>query len=325
MKLIVTNGDSAVQTIKNAGIEADVFAWDDVLHDGPVPGGKTLEELSKIRAKYISSIGWGTYEEIHQRFVERDNKLKSHSEYDELILWFEHDLYDQLQLIQILAWLADHHDPSTKLTVICEQKFIAEQNKKSIFSIFPNRAVVSPSLLNSAKLAWDVFSADTTSKIETFINESEDIFFVKKAFQFFLQEFPSTKNGSTRTEQTALEFLMDQPEKIGQIFRLHSKEMNRWQYLGDASFALYITRISNVEHPLIIFEDGTEINFHPLHSTMENFWNRTVKITEVGKQVLAGTADFVNLNGIDRWIGGIHLTNNCQYRYDSENNKIVKN
>jgi hypothetical protein len=53
-RLIVTNGDSAVARMHEAGIAGDILPWRDMLHDGPVPGGLALEDLSKVRAQYLS-------------------------------------------------------------------------------------------------------------------------------------------------------------------------------------------------------------------------------------------------------------------------------
>jgi hypothetical protein len=33
----------------------------------------------------------------------------------------------------------------------------------------------------------------------------------------------------------------------------------------------------------------------------------TFKLTKAGQSVLAGKADFIKLNGIDEWLGGVHL------------------
>ncbi|MEJ2177800.1 MAG: hypothetical protein P8Y12_07580, partial [Gammaproteobacteria bacterium] len=57
--LHITNGDSTVCLLRAAGIEGEYLPWRDVLHDGPVPGGITLEQLSKVRAKFIAGSGWG--------------------------------------------------------------------------------------------------------------------------------------------------------------------------------------------------------------------------------------------------------------------------
>ena len=54
-KLIITNGDCAVEKIENCGISADFIPWRDVLHDGPVPTCDSLDDLSKIRAEFLAN------------------------------------------------------------------------------------------------------------------------------------------------------------------------------------------------------------------------------------------------------------------------------
>jgi len=40
-------------------------------------------------------------------------------------------------------------------------------------------------------------------------------------------------------------------------------------------------------------------------------------ITDTGREVLAGRADQVRLNGINRWLGGVHLVGNeALWRWD---------
>ena len=102
MTLHITNGDSAATLLLQTGIEGRVLPWRDILHDGPVPAGLLDEELRKVRAQFISDQGWGGYESVLAEFEKRDLVLENIDEHDPIILWFEHDLYDQLQLIQIL-------------------------------------------------------------------------------------------------------------------------------------------------------------------------------------------------------------------------------
>jgi hypothetical protein len=51
-------------------------------------------------------------------FAERDRTLAANRD-GEYVLWFEADLYDQLQIIQILARLADLGVPAQHITLIC--------------------------------------------------------------------------------------------------------------------------------------------------------------------------------------------------------------
>ena len=49
-----------------------------------------------------------------------------------------------------------------------------------------------------------------------------------------------------------------------------------------------------------------------------------VHLTGAGTRVLAGDADQINLNGIDRWIGGVHLQGHqVPWRWDDGTETIV--
>lgn len=120
-----TNGDVAVEIMKEANIPGVFLPWRDVLYDGPVPKKLSLEELSQVRAEFIISRGWGTSEDIKRDFIERDNTLKSSDKYEKVILWFEHDLYDQLQILQILDWFHMNPTGEIKLSIICTNKYLA--------------------------------------------------------------------------------------------------------------------------------------------------------------------------------------------------------
>ncbi|MBA2483483.1 MAG: hypothetical protein H0V39_03495, partial [Nitrosomonas sp.] len=106
--LNITNGDSTVGVMEKANIPGDFLPWRDVLYEGPVPDDLLLENLSKIRANFIINRNWGKPETVKQSFIERDNTFKSFDKYKKVILWFEHDLYDQLQLLQILDWFSQN-------------------------------------------------------------------------------------------------------------------------------------------------------------------------------------------------------------------------
>ena len=98
--LHVTNGDAVVPELAAAAgvAEEDVLPWRDVLHDGPVPGGLDPDELARVRAAHLASRGWAAEDEALASLRERDRRLATFPEPREIVLWFEDDLYDALQL-----------------------------------------------------------------------------------------------------------------------------------------------------------------------------------------------------------------------------------
>src|SRR4051812_7796127 len=112
--LHLTNGDSAAVPLRHTGVTGEVIAWRDVLHEGPTPGGLGLEAMSDVRARFLASWSDAEFADVRRQLGARDAALRAARH---VVLWFEHDLYDQLQLIQILATLAVQ--PETTAELIC--------------------------------------------------------------------------------------------------------------------------------------------------------------------------------------------------------------
>ena len=107
--LHVTNGDSAAERIRAAGEAGEILSWRDVLHEGPVPAGLDASALREVRARFLADSEWASFDAVLADLEARDATLASANE-REIVLWFEHDLYDQLQLLQVLDTLADRRD-----------------------------------------------------------------------------------------------------------------------------------------------------------------------------------------------------------------------
>ena len=111
----MTNGNSTVPELRATGLAHHILCWRDALHDGPVPDVPD-DELRRIRARFLAgenAADLGTAEEFTER-----GALEAHRDGD-YVLWFEADLYDQLQLIQIVAKLAELQVPPSRITLIC--------------------------------------------------------------------------------------------------------------------------------------------------------------------------------------------------------------
>src|SRR5262245_52260120 len=101
--LHITNGDSVAL---ESAIEGQVLPWRDILHEGPAPAGLTLDQMSEVRARYLAEADHAQESEALAQLRHRDTTLLRASEHEEVVLWFEHDLFDQLQLIQLLDQFA---------------------------------------------------------------------------------------------------------------------------------------------------------------------------------------------------------------------------
>lgn len=69
--LHITNGDIAVERMRDGGLRGEYLPWHDVLHEGPVPVTATLQELSAIRARYLAGCDYAEEALIAGQFSSR--------------------------------------------------------------------------------------------------------------------------------------------------------------------------------------------------------------------------------------------------------------
>ena len=97
----ITNGGAVAEEIRRWAGEPRLIVWCDALHDGPLPDGVTLEEFTAVRSAWLEANDLGEGMQLR----ERDKQLRRLVARDSVWMWFEDDLYDQLQLLQCLDFL----------------------------------------------------------------------------------------------------------------------------------------------------------------------------------------------------------------------------
>src|SRR3954463_4518206 len=100
--LHVHNGDCAAEFLRLSGVPGDICVWAEALHEGPVPAGVSPEQWRRARARLRGGGARGGPDGAGARLRRWDAGLDSYPEYGEVVLWLEHDLFDQLILIRHL-------------------------------------------------------------------------------------------------------------------------------------------------------------------------------------------------------------------------------
>jgi len=316
--LNITNGDSSVKVMEEAGIPGVFLPWRDVLHDGPVPGELSLEELSNVRAKFIIDRGWGDPENIMNSFTERDEELKSFENYERVILWFEHDLYDQLQILQILDWFSQQTHTKTKLSIICTEQYLGMVTPAEMKALIKYEAPITDQHLQLSNKAWAAFRSDTPDKWYDLLNTDTSVLpFLKGAIIRLLEEYPDCTNGLSRTAHQALKIISKEEKRPGRVFGLYQKTEDR-RFLGDSSFWIILQELLDSGPPLLVLPEGKKL-------TLPTSPDQKLTITQRGKDVLNGKYDWLKMTKPDRWLGGVHLTSDNVWRWDSNSGSLVKN
>ena len=250
-------------------MQGEILPWRDALHEGPVRAGLSLDELSRERAAFIASCGWAPLEAVAGDFRERDAVLQG--AHDEVVLWFEHDLYDQLQLIQLLDWFAAHRHE--KLALVCEAEYLGHMRPARAAELFARRSRVTDGQLAEGRQAWAAFTAPDPLALERV--PCSHLRFLGAALRRHLEEFPWVQDGLSRTERAILAALRSLPLELEGIFAAIREDP---VFMGDAVLAWHLERMQR--EGLIAREGGQGRAIQRPQRSREPRWLGGVQVTE---------------------------------------------
>jgi hypothetical protein len=325
--LNVTNGDAVVEVLQTPGVQ--VLPWRDVLHDGPVPALPT-DQLREVRARFLTGPNH-PYETVLRSFEERDRTLEN-SVGREYVLWFEADLYDQLQIIQILDRLRELAVPPERIHLVSAGEFpgvarfggLGQLDHSGLMRLLQDAVPLEQGDLDTAAKAWQAFTAGDPGGLNEITRVSSPVFrFLGEAFGRLQQEYPWLTDGLSLTQRRILLAIESDATTAGEAFQEAGRRERR-PYLGDWSAYAIMRDLAAADPPLLEIEgDATPSD--------PEFRSQAVSLTEYGSGVLAGATEF---EGVDRWIGGVHLTASAdggggrrwrwRWRYDERRETLTR-
>jgi hypothetical protein len=320
--LHVLNGDTTAERLRAAGVPGQFTLSADVLYEGPVTRGGTPERRRRERARFLAESGYGDYDECLARLTRWDHALEDFRGYDEVVLWFEHDLFDQLHLCRLLAWFAGRDAGLTDLSLIQAGDYLGRMPPQQFGGLFDNRQPVAAAQMRLAGAAWDAFCGPDPCCIEALLaTDTSCLPYLADAFCRHLEEFPATGDGLSRSERQVLAALASGPCSSADLFAA-TQRMEERVFMTDLSLLRRLRDMAGASRPLLRREpqlggaptlqgEAAALDRNRQHS-------RQVAITADGLAVLAGRTDWIEIRGgIDQWLGGVHLEGrDAAWRWD---------
>ena len=253
----------------------------------------------------LAERGYGNPIKLIHDFSRRDAQLRRARDFDEVVLWFEHDLYDQLQLLQALTSLEELDLEPGRVSVVQSDHYLANMTVDEIFPLFPKRRTATPAVFKSARRTWERFTS--ASPADLYAAAGEDAIglpFLRVALQRLCEEYPWKQDGLSRSQRQALYAVAQGRARAQELF-VRAQAREEAYFLGERVFAKMLEDLAVGAGALVEEEDETLVT------------------TALGRRVLAGDADWLEEHAIDRWIGGVHLVGEHLTRWDDDAGRFV--
>lgn len=152
-KINVLNGESLKEYFeKKCNMEAEeVVSFNECLADGTLHEDIFSEEFFSVREKFITE-SYRVSEEAYKEKSVKELKPLLKKDYDEIILWFDYDMFCQVNMLVVLAYL-DFHRFHGRVTInIIHQHFF---NCSSPEEIIEDKIIIN-SLKDFYSLYFDI-------------------------------------------------------------------------------------------------------------------------------------------------------------------------
>lgn len=256
------------------------------------------------------------YEGQLRALEDGERQLHDSADYGRVVLWFEHDATDQLSLIHLLGHYANHRRPP-RLELINIGDFpgarrftgLGELPPEALRMLWTTRKAVSAAQLRLGLEAWRALANPDPRRLAAIMRKRTPALpFLARALHRHLRELPSAFNGLSLTEELALKLMAEPPApwdgsvNLEKIFSTMHWDVDPLPGQGDRHV---LDRVLNMEGANArVFERGPGVG---ADGNARPPWTDRLRITDLGRAVLKGEADFMSLTPPSRWVGGVQI------------------
>ncbi|MGB1270002.1 MAG: DUF1835 domain-containing protein [Flavobacteriaceae bacterium] len=211
-QLHITNGDCTTQLLQKIKMDGKIITWREMLCEGRTTSDIGSESFWKSRFDFFSK----NYSISKKHFIDYTLKefrnLCLQKSQQEIVLWFEHDLFCQINMIAVISWLKKHK-PKATLSLVCPENkknsnlllSISDLTQQQLKTAFKNRTELTIDDLEYADYIWQLYCADSPLQLQTIAEPSSAVFkFIPEAIKTHLKRFPTIKNGLNDIENTII-------------------------------------------------------------------------------------------------------------------------
>lgn len=305
--LHITNGDSFTDRLNSLNLEGEIITWREMLCEGKTLNQVGSESFWKARYEFLHT----NYKVSKSWFIEKTLKeyrsLCNHKQQDHIVLWFEYDLFCQINMLAVISWLQTHRKYA-QITLVCSGK---EDTSDKLYGLndlsdeqlkqkYANRVVLTQDDISYADYVWQLYCSDNPIRLENLTDFKNYQFnYLEDAIKTHLQRFPSITNGLNLMENNILQLTKDhKPATKKELMKTVLTNQGNFGF-GDVQYERAIARLK------------------PLFSTFN-----PVRLTKKGKEILEKQTSYYScIQNNEVYLGGALK---YDFLYNTASNKILK-
>lgn len=305
--LHITNGDSFTSLLRTLNLKGDIVTWREMLCEGKTVTDVGSEAFWKVRYEFFNKVYNVTKKKFIDLTLKEYRNLCNNKKQQEIVLWFEYDLFCQINMIAVLNWLKKHR-PGVPVSLVCsgdeddtEKLYgLSELSKEKLLDLYKNRINLSQDDIEYADYIWQLYCSDNPLRMETFAKfNASQLKYLPNAIEAHIQRFPTVKNGLNALENKLIDAATVQRFESKEKLIGHMLQNQGYYGLGDMQFFKMV---------------------HDLKPLFRTF--NPVNLSKLGKSVHAKTENFyAEIKDDNAFLGGTHK---YDFLYHEESERLLK-
>tara|TARA_R110002050_G_scaffold56512_1_gene127024 strand:- start:125697 stop:126629 length:933 start_codon:yes stop_codon:yes gene_type:complete len=305
--LHITNGDNFTSKLKELNLSGDIITWREMLCEGKTENNVGSESFWKTRFEFLNK----NYKVSKSSFIEKTLKeyrsLCNHKKEDQIVLWFEYDLFCQINLLAVISWLKTHRKYA-EIYLVCSGNEdesdklygLNELTNEQLLNLYEHKIILTQDDIEYADYVWQLYCSDNPIRLENLSDfDNYQFKYLQSSIQAHLHRFPSIKNGLNEMETNILRLAIEKKPTSKGAFMETLLENQGVLGFGDSQFQRALGRLK------------------PLFSSFN-----PVRLTQTGKQILKGETSYYScIQQNDVYLGGALKYN---FLFNSDTNRILK-
>ncbi|CAL1520498.1 DUF1835 domain-containing protein [Chitinophaga sp. MM2321] len=299
--LHVLNGDATLTLFRQSKVPGDIVVCREMMSVGKVKYTKDPSTFFASRAKHLG-FHFGIDEQTYYTNVVQElEKLQHSGSYDEVILWFEYDLFCQINMLFVLYYLKSTVKILPRISII---DLPHHPDVKDFEALLEQRVQLQPADLQLAEDAWDAYCLNSPQALETIRKlPPGNLKHLPEAIHAHLKRFPSVEDGLNVIEKYFLQKLLMGKYRWFDLYTLFWNDMKIYGY-GDFQLDILIKRMAAVG---VIQEEA-----------------QMLSITSLGREVLSKEENYLDYVPLQhRWVGGVRLAKS-PWRWDEATDSLTR-
>jgi len=301
------NGDITALLARRAGVPGRHQPYRESLVGGPVRRELAQMEWVEERARFLAEEHGEHLLRVRNDLLEQEQAIDVAKTEEEIVLWFEHDLYCLIHLLYLTRRFAN-----CAVTLVWNPVPIAQLDVNEILALFRSRTPITPVMVRAGDAAWQAYTADDPTALNRLLRQDiADFPFLVDGLRLHASRFPSTRDGLGEPDRKMMQLIDAGAADFATLFGQFNPDPPRYGF-GDGEVLRNLRRLAWCAVPMItLTEVPGEIP------------KAALAVTPAGRNVLEGKVDFIDVNGADLWLGGAHLTRERVWRWDAERGLLV--